>query len=237
MGADIESLEQRVGHCFSDRALLRRALTHSSHAHENPSPGDASPAQDNEQLEFLGDSVLGFLISEVLVARYPDWSEGRLSSLKAHLVSAVHLHKVAQAIELGAYLHLGRSEELTGGRTKRTLLVNALEALIAAAFLDGGIDVARAFVLREVFDASFPEPGTLADYKTALQDLARLRKLPLPRYTVVNEQGPEHSKTFIVEVRLGKDLTALGDGASKKSAAQKAAREVYQRLLDPPAAP
>jgi len=234
MRADVASLEARLGHCFADREILRRALTHSSHAHEQAG-GATALARDNEQLEFLGDSVLGFLVSELLVSRFPACSEGRLSTLKAQLVSAAHLHKVAQALELGEYLKLGRSEEKTGGRAKKTLLVNAAEALIAALYLDGGMEAARAFVEGQVVEGAHladadPAHPAVADYKGALQELARARNLPLPRYSVIRECGPEHSKTFTVEVRIGKEWSSQGEGLSKKSAAQKAARDVYDRL-------
>jgi len=234
MRADVASLEARLGRCFADREILRRALTHSSHAHEQAG-GAPDVAHDNEQLEFLGDSVLGFLVSELLFGRFPSCSEGRLSTLKAQLVSAAHLHKVAQALELGEYLQLGRSEEKTGGRAKKTLLVNAVEALIAALYLDGGMEAARAFVESQVMkgaDLADADPANPAvgDYKGALQELARARKLPPPRYSVVRECGPEHSKTFTIEVRIGKEWSSQGEGFSKKSAAQKAARDVYERL-------
>src|SRR5262245_14630489 len=141
MRAEQATLEERIDYHFSDPELLRRALTHSSLANESRSSG--SPLTDNEQLEFLGDSVLGFLIAEALVRRFPDHSEGELSRQKAHLVSAAHLHGVARRLELGSHLELGRSEEMSGGRAKKTLLVDALEALIAAIYLDGGVDCAR----------------------------------------------------------------------------------------------
>jgi ribonuclease-3 len=237
MRADVESLEILLGHRFTDRGILRRALTHSSHAHENPPAAESNLLRDNEQLEFLGDSVLGFLISEMLIQQFPAYREGRLSTIRAHLVSAVHLHKVAQSLELGQYLQIGRSEEMTGGRSKRTLLVDALEALIAALYLDGGTDAARAFVREHVLNGGDPmlaevagQAPAVGDYKTALQELARARKLPPPRYVLVREHGPEHSKTFTIEVRLGKEWSGQGEGFSKKSAAQKAAREVYERL-------
>src|SRR5579864_5748855 len=150
MHADVESLQRDIGHRFHDRAVLDRALTHSSHVHERTLSGEAQALQDNEQLEFLGDAVLGFLISESLVARFPDSQEGRLSKWKAHLVSATHLYEVAQRLDLGKYLQLGRGEEMSGGRTKRTLLVDALEALIAAVYLDGGVEAARQFVRQSV---------------------------------------------------------------------------------------
>src|SRR5258708_32653888 len=137
MRADTASLELRIDHHFSDSELLRRALTHSSLANETRT-GPSSPQNDNEQLEFLGDSVLGFLIAEALVRRYPGYREGELSRLKAHLVSAAHLHGVARRLEIGSYLELGRSEEMSGGRDKKTLMVEALEAILAAINPDGG---------------------------------------------------------------------------------------------------
>jgi ribonuclease-3 len=239
MRADLALLEAKLDYRFAARELLSRALTHSSAAYEARS-GGASPERDNEQLEFLGDSILGFLISEALVRRYPDSSEGDLSSLRAQLVSAIHLYGVANALELGRYLELGRSEEMSGGRGKKTLLADAVEALIAAIYLDGGIEPARAFVAGHVLDAAqsgdaatdAEVQASITNFKSALQELAQSLHLPQPRYAIVKERGPEHSKTFTVEVRVGKELTGQGEGASKKMAAQRAARQVYQRLRE-----
>lgn len=236
MRAEPSALEQRIGYHFSDPELLRRALTHSSLANE--SRGGGTPLDDNEQFEFLGDSVLGFLIAEALVRRHPGQTEGELSCQKAHLVSAAHLHGVARRIDLGSHLELGRSEEMSGGRAKKTLLVDGLEAVIAAVYLDGGVDAARKFVHDFVLDApqgSDVEAGTdiqpaITNFKSALQELAQSRKLPQPRYSIVRERGPEHSKMFTVEVRVGKDWTGQADGRTKKIAAQRAARGVYDRL-------
>jgi len=237
MGAEPASLELRIGYQFSHAELLRRALTHSSLANESHM-GVSSPLNDNEQLEFLGDSVLGFLVAEALVRRFPHYREGELSRLKAHLVSAAHLHGVARRLDLGGYLELGRSEEMSGGRAKKTLLVDALEAVIAAVYLDGGLEAARSFIAAQVLDAPFSgdeEAGTdiqpaIANFKSALQELALAHKLPQPSYSIVREQGPQHSKTFTVEVRVGKDWTGQADGRTKKIAAQRAARGVYERL-------
>ena len=239
MRAEFESLEKRIGYRFADREILHRALTHSSHAHEYHQSSGGPVRRDNEQLEFLGDAVLGFLISELLVQRFPGFTEGRLSPLKGHLVSANHLQKVAQSIDIGPYLRLGRSEEMSGGRLKKTLLVDALEALIAALYLDGGMQVARTFVEREVLnspDSQLDEVEgrqrpLVMDYKTALQELAFTRSLPPPRYAVVREEGPGHSRMYTVEVRLGSDVIGRGEGSSKKGAAQKAARRVYEQLV------
>lgn len=237
MRPDLSSLESVIGYRFGNRELLERALTHSSHVHEH-GMGAGPPLEDNEQLEFLGDSILGFLISEALVQRLPGYSEGRLSKLKAHIVSAAHLYGVAERLNLGHYLQLGRGEEMSGGRAKRTLLVDALEALLAALYLDAGIDKTRDFVNRYVVgDPSVGSafsadavPATLTDFKSALQELARARNLALPRYVIVKEQGPEHSKTFTIEVRLGKDWVAQAEGYSKKNAAQNAARVIFEQL-------
>jgi ribonuclease-3 len=176
-----------------------------------------------------------------LVLRHPDFREGELSRLKAHLVSAAHLHGVARRLDLGAYLELGRSEEMSGGRAKKTLLVDGLEAVIAALYLDAGPEPVRCFVAAHVMDAPVSAgaevPPAIADFKSALQELAQSRKLPQPRYTIVKERGPEHSKTFTVEVRAGKEWTGQAEGRTKKIAAQRAAREVYDRLLREAAEP
>jgi ribonuclease-3 len=246
MRPDLSSLESAIGHRFGNRELLERALTHSSHVHEKAIGGGA-PLEDNEQLEFLGDSILGFLISEALVRRNPEHREGELSRQKAHLVSAAHLHGVARRLDIGSYLELGRSEEMSGGRGKKTLLVDALEAVIAAIYLDGGIDAVRGFVSGQILDAPFDgdeESGTdiqpaITNFKSALQELAQSRKLPQPRYAIIRERGPEHSKTFTVEVRVGRDCTGQAEGRTKKIAAQRAARGLYERLLagEPEAVP
>ncbi len=238
MRAELASLESRINHRFSDPEMLLRALTHSSHANE--ARIGTGPSHDNEQLEFLGDSILGFLIAEALMARFPEYREGQLSRLKAHLVSAVHLYGVARRLDLGSYLELGRSEEMSGGRSKRTLLVDALEAVIAAIYLDGGIEPVRRFVALHVLDAppgdleaiDGEDPSGVINFKSALQELAQARKLPHPRYVLVREKGPEHSKTFTVEVRVGPEWTAQAEGRTKKIAAQRAARGVFERLQE-----
>jgi len=231
MSAKLESLEQILGHRFQNRELLERALTHKSRVYEK---NIDNAAADNEQLEFLGDSILGFLVSEALVARHPSFPEGRLSKLKAYLVSASHLHEVALKLELGEHLLLGRGEEMSGGREKKALLANAVEALIAAIYLDAGMDPARALVLQHIVgDARTPEEGEqLTDYKSALQEMAQGLKLPQPRYLIVEERGPEHAKTFRVEVRVGREWVSQAEGLSKKSAGQKAAQQILQQLTE-----
>lgn len=237
MSEELASLEGRIGYRFSDPQRLRRALIHSSLANESRT-AQGVPLGDNEQLEFLGDSILGFLIAEALVERLPESREGELSRLKAHLVSAAHLHGVARRLDLGRYLELGRSEEMSGGRAKKTLLVDGLEAVIAAMYLDGGIAAVRAFVAGHILDAPFfgdEDAGTdiqpaITNHKSALQELAQAHKLPQPRYAIIRERGPEHSKTFTVEVRVGKDWSGQAEGRTKKVAAQRAARGLFERL-------
>jgi ribonuclease III len=232
VSAELEALEADLGHRFRNRELLQRALTHRSSAYERNTAGGA--ATDNEQLEFLGDSILGFIVSDTLVMRHPAYPEGRLSKLKAHLVSSSHLHEVAMQLKLGDYLFLGRGEELSGGREKKALLSNAVEALIAAVYLDGGFESARQFVVQHILGAEPPsdEGVHITDYKGALQEMAQALKLPQPRYSIIEERGPEHSKTFLVEVRVGRDWVSSGEGLSKKSAGQKAAQKVLQQLTE-----
>jgi ribonuclease III len=230
-----EALEAALDHRFASRDLLIRALTHRSRVYENSfgAAGDTA-LSDNEQFEFLGDAILGFVVSDALVDAHPDFPEGKLSKLKAHLVSAAHLHQVAARLKLGDHLLLGRGEEMSGGREKKALLANALEALIAALYLDGGIEPARRFILQHVMggaeSSSEAEPAT--DYKSALQEMAQSLRLPQPRYAIVEERGPEHAKTFLVEVRVGRDWVSRAEGLSKKSAGQKAAQEILRRLAD-----
>ena len=230
MSAEQKRLEAAIGYSFRDSGLLRRALTHKSHAHEQ-SAADGMAADDNEQLEFLGDSILGFLASELLVQRYPALREGRLSKLKARLVSASRLHEVAVHLNLGPHLLLGKGEELSGGRGKRALLADALEALIAAVYLDAGPEEARNFVVRHIAadpDSILP----LVDYKGALQEVAQARGLPAPRYVLVKERGPEHAKTFTVEVHAGSEWSAQAEEHSKKNAGQKAAQLLLEKLSE-----
>jgi ribonuclease III len=227
---EAEALEAALGYQFKSRELLIRALTHRSSVYEKTS----TAAADNEQLEFLGDAILGFVVSDALVSAYPDYPEGKLSKLKAHLVSSAHLHLVAARLKLGDHLLLGRGEEMSGGREKKALLANAIEALIASVYLDGGIEPAGRFILQHVIGGSEPssEEAPATDYKSALQEMAQSLKLPQPRYAIVEERGPEHAKTFLVEVRVGRDWVSRAEGLSKKNAGQKAAQEILRQLAD-----
>ena len=234
MSADLGILEKALGHTFRDRSLLERALTHRSKAYERLAENELGT--DNEQLEFLGDAVLGFAVSASLVRRFASFHEGSLSKLKAHLVSAAHLYAVAQKLQLGVHLRLGRGEEMSGGREKKALLSDAVEALIAALYLDAGLDTACRFIEECIIGSTdLPENGvhsTVTDHKSALQEMAQALKLPPPRYSIVAEAGPEHSKTFTVEVSVGKDWVSQAQGLSKKTASQKAAQQILQQLIE-----
>ncbi|HEX2121833.1 MAG TPA: ribonuclease III [Thermoanaerobaculia bacterium] len=223
MDNGLPEFEQRIGYVFGSRDLLRRALTHKSYSHEARAGG----VRHNETFEFLGDSVLGFVIGDLLFQHFPDLDEGALSKMKAYLVSAPSLAEKARRYEMGEVILLGVGEEKTGGRKKDSLLANLFEAVIAAIYLDGGIGPARQLIERSFSDdiAAIDRQDLLFhDYKTALQELAQGRGLQLPDYNVVAEVGPDHDKRFIVEVKLG-SLTARGEGSSKKEAQQQAAKQ------------
>lgn len=233
MTAPPEELESLLGYRFRDRDLLLRALTHKSLRAES-----SEDVQHNELLEFLGDSILGFLASEFVFRLVPGGREGDLSRLKAHLVSASRLHSVAVALDLGRFLRLGKGEEQSGGRGKKALLADALEALLAAIYLDAGptlgLEVCRLLLERHLWPVL--ESGLAAaseipiDPKNALQELAQSRKLPLPRYALIAQSGPEHAKLFTVEVRLGPGRSAAAQASSKKAASQKAAAILLDQL-------
>jgi len=233
----IAALEERIGHHFRDRELLERALTHSSHAHERETV--ASVQADNEQLEFLGDAVLGFVVSRLLFERFPDFHEGQLSKLRAHLVSARHLAGVARRLELGQFLRLGRGEERSGGRSKSALMANALEALLAAVYLDAGLDMAHQLIRQIIFEPELEllgqEPGGVhpTDHKSSLQETLQALALPSPRYGVVREHGPDHRKVFTVELRIRSaegEQVYRAEGSTKKEAEQDAARQALEKL-------
>lgn len=234
MQSNLDELEQALGYRFSDRGLLIRALTHSSSANETV-PAATPSGADNERLEFLGDSILGLLVSEWLFDRFRDYNEGQLSLLKNHLVSAAHLLAAAHRLDLGRYLQLGRGEETAGGRSKQRILVNAFEAVLAAVYLDGGAAAARGlrdrFVLPPEEDLErIAGSGPPHDFRAELERLARDRKLPRPLYFLTAENGPGHARTFTVEVRIGRELSATAEGSSKKTASHNAARKVCDIL-------
>ena len=230
MQSNLDELQRAIGHRFSDRTLLVRALTHYSHVYQEQAlDSPRVVGKDNQQMEFLGDAVLGIVVSELVFTSFPDHSEGKLHLLKARLVSEMHLFEVARKLDLGQYLFLGRGEELSGGRQRRAMLADALEALIAAVYLDAGMPAASAFVTTHVIGEIHGEVQT--DYKTSLLTLAREHQWPMPVYSVVAETGPAHARMFTVEVSLGTVCSGQADGSSKKSASQAAARAVVEKCL------
>ena len=226
---EFEELQRRIDYRFSDRGLLEHALTHKSRAAEDISGG----VMDNESLEFLGDAVLGLVVADTLFHQYPNYTEGQKSKIKAAVVSTQSLARHAERLGLGEHLILGRGEEKTGGRFKAALLADAYEALIAALYLDGGIEAAQTFLIRELEDAisAGREPDFHGqDFKSALQERLQSLGQPLPEYRVVNEQGPDHRKIFHVDVVVGGETVATAMGKAKKEAEQEAARLALERL-------
>jgi ribonuclease III len=228
----LSELEQKIGYSFRSRALLDRALTHRSFANEH----SEEHCQHNESLEFLGDSVLGFVVSAWLLERFPDLSEGKLSKMKAYLVSESRLVEIAEELDLGSYILLNRGEEKTGGRRKRALLADAYEALIGVLYVDGGIAVAERFLRRELRQKLMSiDPASMigADYKSALQEKLQAAGGPGPDYAVVEVLGPDHRRTFRVELRIGGRPVAMGEGHTIKLAQQEAARGALESPDDP----
>lgn len=241
--SDISALERALGHQFQRRQLIEQALTHSSQAREAEAHGGlagASHGHDNELLEFLGDAVLGLVASETLFHRFPGFQEGQLSKLRAHLVGQRHLLRVAEELRIGEHMRLGRGEEKSGGRGKASLQVDALEAILAALYLDGGWQVARDFIVRVIIEPELSNMNLQAssipvmDFKSALQETLQATGRAQPVYILVKEEGPEHKKTFTVEARLPEpdmaQVIGRAQGATKKRAEQEAARQLLDRL-------
>ena len=224
---NLGELQECIGYSFKDLQLLQTALTHPSYANEQ---GD--DAQHNERMEFLGDAVLGAVISELLYQK-SDEPEGVLTNIKNHLVNAATLHKLADELELGRYLLLGKGEEKSAGRHKESVLENAVEALIASIFLDGGYSAAKQFVERlyeREIDEYEPEAVKRRDFKTFLQEQVQAVRLAPPEYETIAASGPDHKKSFRVVVKLLGKSMAEGEGKSKKAAEQDAAHELLQRI-------
>jgi ribonuclease-3 len=242
---NISELEHTLGYRFTRPELLEQALTHTSQARELESLQSQTPTRigDNEQLEFLGDAVLGLITTEELFHRFPHFREGELSKLRAHLVSEKHLIQVARQWELGNYLRLGRGEEKSGGRNKTALLVDGLEAVLGAMYVDSGLETVRRVVLQHVV---VPEVECMArngsslpltDYKSALQEKLQATGRSQASYVLVKELGPEHNKTFTIEVRLQTagdrgetEFVGRAEGSTKKNAEQGAAHQVLEHL-------
>ncbi|HET7824107.1 MAG TPA: ribonuclease III, partial [Anaeromyxobacter sp.] len=225
----VVALEARIGFALQDRAVAIAALTHKSYVNEHR---DEEGLQDNERLEFLGDAVIDLAVSHRLMERFPGAREGDLSTMRAAVVDEQGLAEMARALSLGELLRLGRGEELTGGRQKSSLLADAMEAVVAAVYLAGGLEAVLGLVdrfLGEAFERA--SAGTLdRDYKTQLQELAQSRLRATPRYRVIAEHGPDHSKTFEVETDLRGDVVGRGAGRSKKDAEQAAAKLALDAL-------
>ena len=228
---ELEELEVELGYHFRDAALLRKALTHSSHAHEH------NHEEDNEQLEFLGDAILGFVVSDMLYRAYPSFTEGQLSKLKGFFVSAANLVKYAEQLKLGRYLKLGKGEEKTGGRTKQALLVDGFEAILGAIYLDSGLEAPRQLIARfagtQIADIGSGSAGSatpFTDFKTALQEAMQSRSSEPCRYVLIGETGPDHEKLFTVDIEIGNETVARGIGLTRKAAEQAAARQALEDI-------
>lgn len=221
MAEGVAKLQQRIGYPFRRLELLQEALTHRSYGHPH-----------NERLEFLGDSVIELVVSQLLFKTFPKLREGELSKMRSSLVKEESLAEVARGIELGRHLKLGKGEEATGGREKASILAGALEAVVAAVYIDGGFEEAFRVVEGLFRDKikQMEEAWRDRDYKTQLQEHTQARFKEVPRYSVVAERGPEHSKTFEVVVSVGGKIVGRGFGRSKKEAEQRAAEEALRRL-------
>ncbi|HEX8852965.1 MAG TPA: ribonuclease III [Pyrinomonadaceae bacterium] len=235
--SDLAALEENLAYRFRDRALLERALTHRSWAHEQVAPGDDAVARrlHNEAFEFVGDSVLGFVVAEALFSNYPEVTEGELSRMKHRLVSTQTLARVARRLGLGEHLRVGRGEEKTGGRRKRALLADAFEAVLAAVYMDGGFEAAREFVRRalepDLTDAD-PASAAAADFKTLLQERLQAEHHQTPHYNVVETHGPPHRRIFHVEVTWSEGRV-VGEGRTIKAAEADAARLALEQMSAP----
>ena len=223
----IKDLEKAIGYSFRNIQLLQNALTHSSYANERWHNSLLS----NERLEFLGDSVLGMLVAEYLYTTFPDRPEGELTRMRADMVCEGTLAAVATKIGIGEHLLLGHGEERFGGRTRNSILADAMESVIAAAFLDGGLEAAKGIVRRFILVEVPVKRMHNMDYKTQLQELVQQKKNQVISYALVGESGPDHDKVFRVEVSLNGNVVGEGSGSSKKRAEQDAARAAVERLF------
>lgn len=228
--ANLATLQQTLGISFNQPALLSQALTHSSFANENP---DA--ATSNERLEFLGDAVLGLIVAENLYRNFPELPEGQMTKIRSYLVKQETLAQVAKNIDLGSYLYLGKGEESSGGQEKPANLARALEAIIAALYLDQGLQVTEELILK-ILDQEFQtaiSEDIVTDYKSRLQEYLQAQSQPAPYYHLVGTEGPDHAKKFIVEARLNDTVLATGTGRAKKLAEMEAARIALEQMEKP----
>ena len=222
----IKDLEKAIGYQFQNITLLQNALAHSSYANERWHDS----LKSNERLEFLGDSILGMVVAEYLYKTYPNRPEGELSRMRADMVCEISLAKIAERLDLGKHLLLGNGEELGGGRNRPSILADGVESVIAASFLDGGMEAAKSFIYKFVL-CNVPETKLQnADYKTMLQELVQRKKNQILSYQLVEESGPDHDKQFVVSVSLNGEIVGTGTGSSKKRAEQSAAHAAIEKL-------
>jgi ribonuclease-3 len=231
-GADLASLESKLGYQFARQQLLENALLHRSHIHVTGN----HRIESNERLEFLGDAVLGLVVNEHLFAHYPDESEGDLTKMKSLLVCGARLSEVGGVLALGQYIRMSRSEAATGGRRRSSILADTMEALIGAVYLDGGLDAARGVIERVMLSESDTvlERRSQGNYKSRLQEIIQARFKSPPRYRVLTAEGPDHARVFIVGVTFAGMLLGQGEGRNKKAAEQQAAAAALRRLRDEP---
>ena len=222
----IKDLETAIGYRFRNITLLQNALAHSSYANERWH----NSLMSNERLEFLGDSVLGMLVAEYLYSNFPDRPEGELTKMRADMVCEGALARIAQRIGIGEHLLLGKGEEQSGGRSRNSILADAVESVIAACYLDGGMDAAKQFVQKFVLDQVSVAPVHNKDYKTTLQERVQQKRNQVLTYTLVGESGPDHDKHFEVELTLNGEIIGRGVGSSKKRAEQDAARVALETV-------
>lgn len=226
---DFSGLLDIIGYTFKEKELLGEALRHSSFVNEQP----RKKLKDNERLEFLGDAVLNLVVGDLLMRYHPALNEGDLSRIRANLVNETRLAAIARSIDLGLYLLLGKGEIQTNGKNKNSILADALEALIAAIYLDGGFHDAYEFVKNRFSSLieTAPNAREVLDYKSKLQELVQVSHREVPQYNVIGEDGPDHDKTFCVEMNIN-GITAQGKGKSKKMAEQDAARNALKALKE-----
>mgnify|MGYP000995704070 FL=1 len=224
---ELEELEKAIGYSFHNPALLKNALIHSSFANETK-----APLGSNERLEFLGDSVLGFVVADYLYKHFPDWPEGHLTKTRATLVCEKACCGFSQEMEVGKYLYLSHGEQNSGGRTRSSILADAFESITAAIYLDGGLACASEFILRFVLPAlkTLHQKAPFKDYKTKLQEIIQKNPGETLSYLLTGESGPDHDKHFMVEVHLNSNVIGKGGGRSKKEAEQQAAREALELM-------
>ena len=226
----LKQFEKKLGYRFKNKELLKKALTHKSFANENKWPS----TEHNERFEFLGDAVLELVISHLLMERFPDSSEGKLSKIRASIVNEKTLATVAQDLAIGQYLYFGKGEEVGGGRTKSSILSDGVEAVFGAIYLDRGFK--KTFkVLSKIAENIFSQmdgEDFYKDYKTHLQETAQLRFKAIPRYKLVNEVGPDHDKEFEINILLNNEIFGVGKGKSKKEAEQNAAKQALEKIAE-----